>query len=84
MKRENEFPKTLKQATEFFSDSDTALKFAIEMRWPNGVKCPRCGSTHVSFTSKRRVWICEDCPHRRQFSFKVGTIMEDSPISLDK
>jgi hypothetical protein len=38
----------------------------------------------VSFTAKRRVWTCEDCPKRRQFSFKVGTIMDASPISLDK
>jgi transposase-like protein len=84
MKTENEFPTSLKQATEYFSDPDAALKFAVEMRWPDGVKCPRCGSVHVSFTAKRRVWTCEDCPNRRQFSFKVGTIMEDSPISLDK
>jgi transposase-like protein len=84
MKENNEFPKTLKEATEYFSDADSALKFAVAMRWPSGVKCPRCGSVHVSFTAKRRVWTCEDCPNRRQFSFKVGTIMEDSPISLDK
>ncbi len=84
MKDQNEFPKTLKEATAYFSDVDTALKFAVEMRWPDGVKCPRCGSVHVSFTAKRRVWTCEDCPNRRQFSFKVGTIMEDSPIGLDK
>ncbi|HEY5233115.1 MAG TPA: IS1595 family transposase [Verrucomicrobiae bacterium] len=84
MKDTNEFPKTLKEATAHFADADTALKFAVEMRWPDGVKCPRCGSVHVSFTAKRRVWTCEDCPNRRQFSFKVGTVMEDSPIGLDK
>src|SRR5580700_3239955 len=84
MKTENEFPKTLKEATEYFSDPDAALKFAVELRWPNGVKCPRCGSTHVSFTAKRRVWTCEDCPDRDQFSVKVGTIMEGSHLPLDK
>jgi transposase-like protein len=84
MKAENEFPKTLKEAMEYFADVDIALNFAVQMRWPEGVKCPRCGSVHVSFTAKRRVWTCEDCPNRRQFSFKVGTIMEDSPIGLDK
>jgi transposase-like protein len=84
MKEINEFPKTLKEATAHFSDPDTALKFAVAMRWPDGVKCPHCGSVHVSFTAKRRVWTCENCPNRRQFSFKVGTVMEDSPISLDK
>jgi transposase-like protein len=84
MNETDEFPKTLKEAAAHFSNPDTALKFAVAMRWPHGVKCPRCGSVHVSFTAKRRVWTCEDCPNRRQFSFKVGTVMEDSPISLDK
>jgi transposase-like protein len=68
----------------FFADPDRALDFFVAQRWPNGVHCPRCDSAHVSFTAKRRVWTCEDCPKRRQFSFKVGTIMEDSPIGLDK
>jgi transposase-like protein len=84
MTTENEFPTTLHGAVKYFSDPDVALQFAVSMRWPEGVKCPRCGSVHVSFTAKRRVWTCEDCPKRQQFSFKVGTIMEDSPIPLDK
>jgi transposase-like protein len=85
MKNEQpEFPKTLQEAMVYFADQDRALNFFVGMRWPNGVCCPRCDSAHVSFTAKRRVWTCNDCPNRRQFSFKVGTIMEDSPISLDK
>ena len=84
MKTESEFPKTLQQAIKYFADPDVALKFFVSMRWPNGVQCPRCGSHRVSFTAKRRVWTCEDCPNRRQFSTKVGTIMEDSPLGLDK
>jgi len=68
----------------YFADPDRALDFFVAQRWPNGVHCPRCDSARVSFTAKRRVWTCEDCPKRRQFSFKVGTIMEDSPIGLDK
>jgi transposase-like protein len=82
---ENELPKTLMEAVKYFADQDVALQFMVKMRWPDGVvKCPRCDSVRVSFTAKRRVWTCEDCPKRRQFSIKVGTIMEDSPISLDK
>ena len=85
MKNEQpEFPKTLQQAMVYFADPDRALNFFVGMRWPNGVCCPRCNSARVSFTAKRRVWTCEECPKRRQFSFKVGTIMEDSPIGLDK
>jgi transposase-like protein len=85
MKNEQpEFPKTLQAAMVYFSDQDRSLNFFVGMRWPNGVCCPRCNSSRVSFTAKRRVWTCEECPKRRQFSFKVGTIMEDSPIGLDK
>lgn len=79
-----EFPKTLQEAMVYFADPVRSLDFLVGMRWPEGVKCPRCHSDKVTFTAKRKVWTCSDCPNRRQFSFKVGTIMEDSPISLDK
>ena len=85
MKDETEFPETLFEAMKYFANPDVALNFVALMRWPDGVvKCPRCDSAHVSLSVKRRVWTCEDCPKRRQFSIKVGTIMEDSPIGLDK
>jgi transposase-like protein len=85
MKEENDLPKTLLEAVKYFANPDVALDFMISMRWPDGiVKCPRCDSQRVNFTAKRRVWTCEDCPKRRQFSIKVGTIMEDSAIGLDK
>lgn len=81
---EAELPSTLREAVVYFSDQDNALAFLVGMRWPNGVCCPRCGSDRVSFTAKRRVWTCEGECMRRQFSVKVGTIMEDSPLPLDK
>ncbi len=85
MSKKNDLPETLHEAIKYFAEQDVALQFMIKMRWPDGVvKCPRCDSLRVSFTAKRRVWTCEDCPKRRQFSIKVGTIMEDSPITLDK
>jgi transposase-like protein len=85
MQDEKDLPKTLVEAIKYFSNPDVALEFMVSMRWPDGVvKCPRCDSTRVNFTAKRRVWTCEDCPKRRQFSIKVGTIMEDSPLGLDK
>jgi transposase-like protein len=84
MKKKNKFPKTLMEAIKYFADPQVAHDFVASMRWPNGVKCPRCNSARVSFTASRRVWTCEDCPKRQQFSVKVGTIMEDSPIGIDK
>src|SRR5437016_9602055 len=85
MKQEKHFPKTLVDAIKYFADPQVAHDFVVSMRWPKGVKCPRCGSRKVSFTASRRVWTCNGrCPKRQQFSVKVGTIMEDSPISIDK
>ncbi len=76
-------PKTLQQAIVHFSDTDRAFQAAIAFRWPGGlVSCPRCGSEKHSFVKTRRIWHCKGC--KRQFTVKVGTIFEDSPIGLDK
>ncbi|HMO97098.1 MAG TPA: transposase, partial [Tepidiformaceae bacterium] len=78
------FPSTLIEAIRYFEDPDTCREFVAALRWPNGVVCPRedCGSENVGFLESRKIWKCRTC--RRQFSVKVGTIFEDSPIGLDK
>lgn len=79
----NEFPTTLQQAIIYFSDRDICLDFVASLRWSDGVAiCPNCGCNETSFLSTRRIWKCKSC--KKQFSVKVGTIFEDSPISLDK
>lgn len=75
-------PKTLVEAIKYFSDIDLCIDFVSELRWPDGVTCPYCESSQVGFISTRRIWKCKRC--RKQFSVKVGTIFEDSPIGLDK
>ena len=77
-------PATLLQAVTYFADEDVALQFAADLRWPDGQQvCPKCGSENEHYFLKtRRVWKCRDC--RKQFSFKVGTIFEDSPIKMSK
>lgn len=75
-------PTTLLEAIRHFADPDRAHDFVVRMRWPTGVACPRCGSTEVGFVQTRRIWNCKGC--KKQFSAKVGTIFEDSPIGLDK
>jgi len=78
-----EYPTTLHDAIVYFSDPDRAFQYALDYRWPNGlVSCPRCGSERHSFMKTRRIWECYGC--KRQFSIKVGTIFEDSPIALNK
>ena len=77
-------PKTLQQAIIYFGNPDNCLNFMAEQHWPNGVVCPTCASKDVRFISTRRLWECKGKHSRKQFSVKVGTIFEDSPISLDK
>jgi len=76
-------PVTLQQAIVYFADIDRAFEYAKFLRWPDGkVTCPRCESESNSFVKTRRLWFCNGC--KKQFTAKVGTIFEDSPIGLDK
>lgn len=80
---ENEhLPKTLLEAVRFFTDLDRCTEFMAMVRWPEGVTCPHCTSQRNSFNKARRYWQCKDC--RKQFTIKTGSVMEDSPIGLDK
>jgi transposase-like protein len=77
-------PKTLLEAIQYFSDLDVATDFVAKLRWPDGPACPRCGLVdrkHYHLKT-RRLWKCRSC--KKQFSVKVGTIFEDSPLGLDK
>jgi transposase-like protein len=77
-------PETMLEAVRQFSDPDKAHDFFVQLRWPNGVACPRqgCGSADVAYLARQKRWYCREC--KRQSSAKVGTIFEDSPIGFDK
>src|SRR6266704_1986958 len=77
-------PKTLQQAIIYFSDPDRCLAYLVARRWPTGVSCPTCGRADVRFLANQRKWQCKSVHHHRQFSVKIGTIFEDSPIPLEK
>jgi transposase-like protein len=77
-------PKTLQEAVIYFADPDNCLAYMVVHRWPNGVICPICGRTDPSFLATQRKWQCKSRHPKRQFSAKVGTIFEDSPLGLDK
>ena len=79
------FPRTLQEAIVHFADKEVAFEFMKTVRWPDGVvKCPNCGTSRVSFLSTRKMWSCKDCTARKQFTLRVGTVLEDSPIGYDK
>jgi transposase-like protein len=80
----NTEPQTLVEAIRHFADPEVTHATMVELRWPTGVHCPTCGRTDVRFVATRRIWECKEKHEKKQFSSKVGTIFEDSPLSLDK
>jgi transposase-like protein len=78
-------PQTLQQAIQYFSDEQTCIDAVALMRWPDGPRCPDCfgeDAKNPYYLKTQKRWKCRSC--RRQFSVKVETIFEDSPISLQK
>src|SRR5436309_5977614 len=76
-------PETLTGAIRYFGDADKCQEFMTAMRWSGGIRCPHCSSDNVGkLVLPRRIWNCKNC--RKQFTVKVGTIFEDSPLGLDK
>jgi transposase-like protein len=81
----NTEPKTLQQATVYFSNPDNCVAFLMSRRWSDGVvKCPICDREGAKYIEARRVWQCKTRHKGSQFSIKVGTIFEDSALPLDK
>jgi transposase-like protein len=77
-------PNTLQEAIVYFSDPANCREYLVARRWPNGVTCPRCTSKDILFLEKYNRWHCRAKHPAPQFTLKTGTIMEDSPIGLDK
>src|ERR1700734_2068605 len=77
-----EKPKTLQEAIQHFSDEQVCIDAVAKMKWPDGAYCPACLTTKPYYLKTQKRWKCREC--RRQFSVKLGTIFEDSPIPLQK
>lgn len=76
-------PNTLIEAVRYFSDEDRCNEYMKQIKWPDGrITCPKCNSDRIGEVKTRKMLRCKDC--RKQFSYKVGTIFEDSPLGLDK
>ena len=77
-------PKTLLEAIRYFGKPGVAVQYLAGLRWPDGAFCQKCGLTgkDVYFMASQSRWKCRGC--KAQWSVKVGTIMEDSALPLDK
>jgi len=83
MERKAQHPNSLQAAIKYFSDEQVCIDTVAALRWPQGVPvCPACEHEEHYYLKSQRRWKCKECG--RQFSVKLGTIFEDSPIGLDK
>jgi transposase-like protein len=79
----NNPPKTLQQAIRQYSDEQVCIDTVAALRWPDGKPtCPACGHQDHYYLKTQKRWKCKEC--HKQFSVKLGTIFEDSPVHLDK
>lgn len=78
-------PETLDDAVRFFSDLKKCNALMRKVKWPNGPTCPKCGGKSVhELASRPGLLKCNRFACQKQFSLKVGTIFESSPLGLDK
>lgn len=78
-------PKTLIEAVTYFADPAVTFKAMLAAKWPDGkLACPKCGCESVGVITSRSMLQCKAKDCRKQFSCKVGTIFEDSPLGLNK
>jgi transposase-like protein len=78
-------PKTFQEAILYFADRNRCIDYLALRRWKDGKPvCPVCQRDDAKFLEKQGRWQCKAVHHHRQFSVKVGTVMEDSAIPLEK
>jgi len=82
MDAKSNIPKSLQQAIRHFADEQVCIDTVSALRWPDGPSCPACEHKQHYYLKTQKRWKCKECG--RQFSVKLGTIFEDSPLSLDK
>src|SRR6266446_5268961 len=73
---------TLTRLVDGFRSEEKCRAYLEELRWPDGVQCPRCQSLKISRIVKRNQFDCDSC--RYQFSVTAGTIFSDSHLPLWK
>lgn len=87
-----EYQMNLAQLSAIVADEAKAFAYVEALRWPDGPYCPHCGATDRIYVlegvkdKKGRVRPgLKKCGHcRKQFTVRVGSIFEDSPIPLGK
>jgi transposase-like protein len=72
----------LVELIERYGSEDKSRARLEELRWPDGVECPRCDSKNIARMDDRHQYQCRSC--RYQFSVTAGTIFHDTHLPLWK
>jgi transposase-like protein len=67
---------------EKFRSEDNCRDYLENLRWPDGVECPKCDNKSISQIKERNQFECNSC--RYQFSVTAGTIFHNSHLPLWK
>jgi len=74
-----DYPKTILDFEQRFATEEACREYVVQLRWPEGFCCPRCGHGEV-WIMKRGLYWCRQCDY--QVSVTAGTIFQDSRKSL--
>ena len=73
-----------KTAAIYLNDNAKAEAWFESKRWPNGVRCPHCDGDSILERKDRKPqpYQCRAC--KRNFSVKVGTVMQCSNVGYSE
>jgi transposase-like protein len=74
------FPRTVMEFQGRFPDERACWEYLVACRWPDGYRCPRCGSQSAALLAGRRLWQCSGC--RYQVSVTAGTVLHKTHTPL--
>jgi transposase-like protein len=81
-KTETKYEMNLVKLMEHFHSEDKCRELMEGLRWPDGIRCPRCESKKISRHYARNQFVCDSCDYN--FSVTSGTMLHDTRLLLQK
>lgn len=69
-----DYPRDAQEFDRWFPDEDSCKQYLHRIRWPDGFRCLRCGSTAAPWITGRGYFHCRDC--ESEISILSGTVFE--------
>ena len=79
-RKQGDYPRTLAGFYRRLPDDAACFTYLVETRWPDGFRCPRCGSADALLLTDRHLFVCRSC--RRHTSATAGTTLHGSKVPL--